>query len=51
MTANTNETTAAAYAYTSLFLDSAVARWTLGGPYQAQHEEAPWTLVQKIPVH
>ncbi len=33
------------YAYTSLFLDSAVARWSLGnGP-------TPWSLVQKIPVH
>jgi nitrous-oxide reductase len=38
------------YAYTSLFLDSAVARWTLGGPYQALHSEQPWTLVQKLPV-
>jgi nitrous-oxide reductase len=38
------------YAYTSLFLDSAVARWTLGGPYASKHPEAPWTLVQKVPV-
>jgi nitrous-oxide reductase len=38
------------YAYTSLFLDSAVARWTLGGPYQSLHSEQPWTLVQKLPV-
>lgn len=38
------------YAYTSLFLDSAVARWTLGGPYQGLHAEEPWTLVQKLPV-
>lgn len=38
------------YAYTSLFLDSAVARWTLGGPYQGLHPEEPWTLVQKLPV-
>jgi nitrous-oxide reductase len=38
------------YAYTSLFLDSAVARWSLGGPYAARHEEAPWTLVTKTPV-
>ncbi|MFN8484791.1 MAG: Sec-dependent nitrous-oxide reductase [Anaerolineae bacterium] len=38
------------YAYTSLFLDSAVARWTLGGPYQGLHSEQPWTLVQKLPV-
>ncbi len=39
------------YAYTSLFLDTAVARWTLGGPYQSKHPDPPWTLVQKIPVH
>jgi nitrous-oxide reductase len=39
------------YAYTSLFLDSAVARWTLGGPYQEQHSEPAWSLVTKIPVH
>jgi nitrous-oxide reductase len=39
------------YAYTSLFLDTAVARWSLGGAYSAKHDEAPWTLVQKIPVH
>jgi nitrous-oxide reductase len=38
------------YAYTSLFLDSAVARWTLGGEYDAQNPEAPWTLVTKTPV-
>ena len=37
------------YAYTSLFLETAVARWTLGGDkYQAP--EKPWTLVGKIPV-
>lgn len=39
------------YAYTSMFLDSMVARWTLGGPYAKLHPEAPWTLVQKLPVH
>ena len=39
------------YAYTSLFLDSAVSRWTLGGAYADQHGETPWTPVQKIPVH
>ncbi len=39
------------YAYTSLFLDSAVSRWTLGGPYAERHGETPWTPVQKIPVH
>ena len=29
------------YAYTSMFLDSAVARWTLGGPYADKHPEKP----------
>ena len=38
------------YAYTSLFLDSAVARWSLGGEYASQHAEQPWKLVQKTPV-
>lgn len=38
------------YAYTSLFLDSAVARWSLGGPYASKHPEKAWTLVQKLPV-
>ncbi len=39
------------YAYTSLFLDSAVARWTLGGAFADQHPEPAWTLVHKLPVH
>lgn len=38
------------YAYTSLFLDSAVARWSLGGPYAKKHSETPWTLVGTVPV-
>ena len=38
------------YAYTSLFLDSAVARWTLGGDYAKLHPESPWQLVAKTPV-
>ncbi|MBL8874637.1 MAG: Sec-dependent nitrous-oxide reductase [Phycisphaerae bacterium] len=38
------------YAYTSLFLDSAVARWTLGGEYASLHPEQPWKLVHKTPV-
>lgn len=38
------------YAYTSLFLDSAVARWTLGGEYSSLHPEPPWKLVTKTPV-
>ncbi|MCO5172489.1 MAG: Sec-dependent nitrous-oxide reductase [Planctomycetes bacterium] len=38
------------YAYTSLFLDTAVARWTLGGEYAKKHGQAPWSLVTKTPV-
>ncbi|QDU68613.1 Sec-dependent nitrous-oxide reductase [Engelhardtia mirabilis] len=38
------------YAYTSLFLDSAVARWTMGGSYGAGTPEPDWTLVHKTPV-
>jgi len=38
------------YAYTSLFLDSAVARWTLGGVYGPLNPEPDWTLVKKTPV-
>ena len=37
------------YAYTSLFLDTAVARWTLGGDTAPSGEE-PWSLVTKTPV-
>jgi nitrous-oxide reductase len=39
------------YAYTSMFLDSAVARWTLGGPYAGKNPDQPWKLIQKLPVH
>lgn len=39
------------YAYTSLYLDSAVARWTLGGSYGVSTPEPDWTLVHKTPVH
>ncbi|MGB4801645.1 MAG: Sec-dependent nitrous-oxide reductase [Anaerolineae bacterium] len=35
------------YAYTSLFLDSAVARWSLGEPYRTDG----WKLEGKLPVH
>ncbi len=35
------------YAYTSLFLDSAVARWSLGGDYR----EDGWKLEGTLPVH
>jgi len=37
------------YAYTSLFLDNAVARWTLGGAYQSKHAEPGWKLLGKVP--
>ncbi|MEZ5331831.1 MAG: Sec-dependent nitrous-oxide reductase [Thermoanaerobaculia bacterium] len=39
------------YAYTSLFLDSAVARWSLGGSSAGDNGDEPWSLIQKIPVH
>jgi len=39
------------YAYTSLFLDSAVARWTLGGSFSDLHSEPDWELITKTPVH
>jgi nitrous-oxide reductase len=39
------------YAYTSLFLDSAVARWSLGGGFAELHPEEPWQLVAKTSVH
>jgi nitrous-oxide reductase len=39
------------YAYTSLFLDSAIARWTMGGEYGKGTPEPDWTLVHKTPVH
>jgi len=38
------------YAYTSLFLEPAVVRWTLGGDFSDLHEEEDWTVVQKTPV-
>lgn len=37
------------YAYTSLFLDSAIARWTLGNGHEPEGEE-PWSLVTKTEV-
>lgn len=39
------------YAYTSLFLDSAVARWTLGPDAKYKAPERPWRLIQQLPVH
>ena len=39
------------YAYTSLFLESAVARWTLGGDYEDLNDDPPWSLVHKTNVH
>lgn len=38
------------YAYTSLFLEPAVARWTMGGQYGSKNPEPDWTLVGKTPV-
>lgn len=38
------------YAYTSLFLDNAVARWTMGGSEQKAAEGA-WKKVQNVTVH
>jgi nitrous-oxide reductase len=38
------------YAYTSLFLEPAVCRWSLGGQYDAKNPEAPWTVVGKTSV-
>jgi nitrous-oxide reductase len=37
------------YAYTSLFLDNGVARWTLG-ECKHQAQETPWKLVSTLPV-
>jgi len=39
------------YAYTSLFLDTQVARWTLGGAYSELHPEPAWTVAGKVRVH
>ncbi len=36
-------------AYTSVFIESTVARWTLGPPYNPP--EKAWKLVEKIPIH
>lgn len=38
------------YAYTSLFLDSAVAKWSLGGDLKPENDEG-WKLIEKLPVH
>ncbi len=39
------------YAYTSLFLDSTVARWTLGGQYESLNDDPPWELITATSVH
>jgi nitrous-oxide reductase len=39
------------YAYTSVFLDSAVVRWTLGGEYDSLTAEPAWSVVSKVDVH
>lgn len=36
------------YAYTSLFLDSAIAKWSLGGKYHSGKDA--WRLIDKVPV-
>lgn len=38
------------YAYTSLFLEPAVARWSLGGDYADLNSDPDWSLVSKINV-
>lgn len=40
------------YGYTSLFLDSAIAKWSVGGDYQKKNgEKTPWKLVDKVSIH
>ena len=39
------------YAYTSLFLEPSVARWSLGGEYAEKNDDPEWSLVSKINVH
>lgn len=39
------------YAYTSLFLEPAVARWAMGGESGAKNPEPDWSMVGKINVH
>ena len=36
-------------AYTSVFIESTIAKWKMGGPYNSG--EDAWTLTEKIPVH
>ena len=37
------------FAYTSLFLDSAIAKWSLGAPYHSKNKA--WKLMDKVSVH
>jgi len=39
------------YAYTSLFLDTAVVRWTLGPNDKYKAPEEPWKVVGKVQTH
>ena len=39
------------YAYTSLFLEPSVARWSLGGEYADLNDDPEWSLVSKQNVH
>lgn len=39
------------FGYTTLFLDSAIAKWSLGGSAEKLHPDVKaWSLVQKLPV-
>jgi nitrous-oxide reductase len=39
------------YAYASLFLESSVARWALGGKWTEKNGRKAWTLIDKIPIN
>jgi nitrous-oxide reductase len=39
------------FAYTSLFLESAVARWALGGKWTESNGREPWSMVDKISIN
>jgi nitrous-oxide reductase len=38
-------------AYTSIFLESAVSRWTLGGEWAQKHGKEPWAMIDKVQIH
>lgn len=40
------------YAYTTLFIDSAIAKWALGGDFEKLHPNVPaWSMVEKASVN